>query len=467
MLLCALTHSNWTGSKANGVTHHPSVGPIHRLSLCYPLSTRPALVVGKIRGLDSPAGPNPGNNGSKTSRREKYEAHIAHTTRPPPYILSAGLAVGGVVRSDPLSGKVSKGYWGPRSNANFHLRPHLDPADPPTTMFVPMREQHFGIWGLASGRVVRSIMTSKAHTSNRTRATSANIKSEADDAHEGLVQCIWASSPDIFVSGGVDGRVKLWKFEAPAVVGKKAHADQAGRVLCVFSSTPSETPFDERSEEMRIRQGRIPDGVVCVRYDEAMDTVVSVTEDGELKVWFGVTSGGEVKEVRVDVGSKAEYGGVAKIELDLHQGKQGVASVMVLHHGDPDLHWPDHDLIHRFDITSEGDVKRIPFIGAGAVTAVHADLAPSSPISQATNVPATPSVLADPEIPSGMVASICEESKVQYGRYVVVGNAKGDVMIYPWDNFGLDGIHAMRKWSIGRGAVSSVDASASLVAVGT
>lgn len=49
----------------------------------------------------------------KMTHRQKYEAVLAATTRPPPYMLSASLFMGGVVRSDPISGKVSKGFWGP------------------------------------------------------------------------------------------------------------------------------------------------------------------------------------------------------------------------------------------------------------------------------------------------------------------------------------------------------------------
>jgi hypothetical protein len=50
---------------------------------------------------------------SKMTHRQRYEALLAATTRPAPYVLSAGMTVGGVVRSDSISGKVSKGFWGP------------------------------------------------------------------------------------------------------------------------------------------------------------------------------------------------------------------------------------------------------------------------------------------------------------------------------------------------------------------
>jgi hypothetical protein len=77
--------------------HHPPVGLIHSLSLSYP----PFVPTQAKPGLD------------KLTHRQKYEALLAASTRPAPYVLSAGLGVGGVVRSDPFSGKVSKGFWGP------------------------------------------------------------------------------------------------------------------------------------------------------------------------------------------------------------------------------------------------------------------------------------------------------------------------------------------------------------------
>jgi len=114
--------------------HHPSIGLIHSLSLAYPSYVPPApkmLVVGKTHQTPtkdgiaastslSPSTPSmngdgqtPSSTPTKMTHRQKYEALLAATTRPAPYVLSAGLAVGGVVRSDPISGKLSKGFWGP------------------------------------------------------------------------------------------------------------------------------------------------------------------------------------------------------------------------------------------------------------------------------------------------------------------------------------------------------------------
>mgnify|MGYP006876479877 CR=1 FL=1 len=120
----------WATSKASSVIHHPSVGLIHSLSLSYPvLHPKPRGLVGKVHdavgandsgeteGSESPIPPSP----AKMTARQKYDARIAATTRPPPAVLSAGLGPGAIVKSDPISGKVSKGFWGPgRDGASPH-----------------------------------------------------------------------------------------------------------------------------------------------------------------------------------------------------------------------------------------------------------------------------------------------------------------------------------------------------------
>lgn len=120
------------------VIHHPPLGLIHTLSLSYPQYSPPApksLIVGKQHSTPAKAGPSTpapvqpvnGNDPSsstpsKMTHRQKYEALIAATTRPAPYVLSASLFLGSIVRSDPLSGKASKGFWGPGKDGEFHRR---------------------------------------------------------------------------------------------------------------------------------------------------------------------------------------------------------------------------------------------------------------------------------------------------------------------------------------------------------
>jgi hypothetical protein len=119
------------------ILHHPPLGLIESISLSYPTYAPPApksLVVGKSHsspttaGLNVPShqpaspveGEEPVSTPTKLTHRQKYEALIAATTRPAPYILSSSLFMGSIVRSDPLSGKPSKGFWGPGRDGKLY-----------------------------------------------------------------------------------------------------------------------------------------------------------------------------------------------------------------------------------------------------------------------------------------------------------------------------------------------------------
>jgi WD40 repeat protein len=289
-----------------------------------------------------------------------------------------------------------------------------------------------------------------------------------------VVECVHATGADTFVSGGSDGRVKIWRYEAPerpSVNANGGSADLAGRLMCIFTSTPSETTFADRPEESKYRVAMRPDGIVCARYDEERDVLCSVSSDGELRVWFDLTT--KPCEVRVDVGARHEYGGVTRIELDV---RDGIASVLVLHDGHSDL-VGNGDLLYRFDIEPDGSSLRTAFVGAGNITALHVDVAPTLPITKAVTTKAdTPSLPSTPDtepttpLPDLTTPITQADERGKYGRYVVVGNSSGECAWYAWDDLkgaSSDLREPLRKWTAGRGAVSSIDAAASLVAVGT
>lgn len=295
--------------------HYPPVGLIHSLSLSY----SPPVVT------DTPP----------RTQRERYEALAP---RPPPYVLSAGLDVG-VVRSDPLTAKVSKGFWSP---TGFHLRPHHD--HPPSAMYLPPRNQSHVLWGLLAGDVVHT----SVRAAQKGRA-SHSVFSKPRYSHEGPVLDIHSSDPEgnVFVTAGEDGRVKLWRLEA----GKRGH------IACVWSSGFA-TPQENRSDAIKLRQAQRPDPVILARCDGDGDVVAGVTEDGDLRVWLGI--GGTVREVRVDVGE----GKVKQMEL------QGT-SVLIRH--------DRSDAFARYDIGEEINVTN--FDAGTPITSLHAFLQPSLPIT--------------------------------------------------------------------------------------
>jgi hypothetical protein len=111
-----LTSSRWINSRTSTVVHHPVNVLIHTMSLAYPPPTGSAkpLVVGKMTGVKTPASePSPSMTPTKMSHRQKYETMLAAASRPPPTLYSVGLDNSALMKSDPLSGKVSKGFWGP------------------------------------------------------------------------------------------------------------------------------------------------------------------------------------------------------------------------------------------------------------------------------------------------------------------------------------------------------------------
>jgi hypothetical protein len=109
-----LTLRRWVNSRTSSVVHIPVNVLVNSLSLSYPPQLGPPkitpLVVGKMTGGgQSPASDSP----VKMSHRQKYETMLAVSSRPPPTLYSAGLDNSALVKSDPLTGKVSKGFWGP------------------------------------------------------------------------------------------------------------------------------------------------------------------------------------------------------------------------------------------------------------------------------------------------------------------------------------------------------------------
>jgi hypothetical protein len=163
-------------------------------------------------------------------------------------------------------------------------------------------------------------MLSRHHATQGGRASSLNVTCEPSNAHEGAVSAIWGDDDGLeWVTGGVDGKVKVWKLHpatkdrsgkrAPSVIGL-----ENGYLECLFTSDIVTGPFANRSDAVKRRQNGYPDSVIAVRYG-VCGVACGVTADGDLRVWFGVGGTTEVVEVRVDVGSEEESGPVVKLEL--------------------------------------------------------------------------------------------------------------------------------------------------------
>ncbi|XAO25923.1 hypothetical protein I312_104756 [Cryptococcus bacillisporus CA1280] len=485
----------WTDSKTSIVMHTPPTGLIHSISLYYPPflpSNSKSLVIGKNRqptpkdkvvytsklGEDGVNALQPTT--PKMTHRQKYEAVLAATTRPPPYILSASLFMGGVVRSDPISGKVSKGFWGPGRDANFHIRPHIDPLAEPSAIYLPSRSQSFILWGLQTGSVVFTSVQTRNHATHGGRATSVNVYSDPRKAHEGFIVDIWAPQGQNdtalkWVTAGQDGRVKLWELQSGTItkVGKRQASLVDGNIECVFTSPLAGTGFPNRSELVKRRQAGKPDGIVLARYDLQHDTLAGVTEDGDLRVWFAASSG-DGKEVRIDLGSAEVEGEVKVMEMIGYRHQDEVALSVLIHRR-------RSHVLTRHDISKSGDHHITTFYSSvGApLSCIHPPLSPNLPISapkHGNSTPmlariVTPGETPDPsppplDLPSGGVYSSSTHSEPEYGRYVLAGDEAGFVHLWAWN--GVDNERkTIRSWEAMEGKITALDMSCGLVAVGS
>ncbi|WWD02114.1 hypothetical protein V865_000152 [Kwoniella europaea PYCC6329] len=509
--------NRWTESKASMVIHTPPTGLVHSLSLSYPPfipAPSKSLVVGKnhqtpTKGRASPillattsqsANTEPSSSTlpstpggevhsptpTKLTHRQKYEAILAATTRPPPHVLSASLVNGGVVRSDPISGKVSKGFWGPGRDANFHLRPHLDPTAEPSSIYLPIRSQSFILWGMRTGSCVHTTVQSRHHATHGGRASSINVHSEFPDSHHGEIIDIWAPenpslSPESlrWVTGGEDGRVKLWQFHpgTGSRSGKRTPNEAIpASIQCLFTSDISNQPFENRSDASKRRQNGRPDPIILARYDTKYDVVCGVTTDGDLRVWFSASK--QPQEVRVDVGAEEMEGGVKTLCLDVKENanEDVVAHVLIHHRRSP--------VLIRYDIISVDEVKTKEFVTptGSSISAVHTSFQPTKPISAPSSgnsmsakivtpgeTPETASPAVEEVDPFPISSSNTVHADSGYGRFSMAGDETGYVHIWSWD---VDqetrrNQTPIKSWEAMNGKVTALDYSCGLVAVGS
>ncbi|KAK4689613.1 hypothetical protein P7C73_g477, partial [Tremellales sp. Uapishka_1] len=405
----------WTVSRAAMVLHQPPVGILHSLSLSYPhfLPPKPVskpLVVG--RSLSSPtngasetppqAAGDQAPTPPKMSHRAKYEALLAATTRPPPFILSAGLETGGLVKSDPFTGKVSKGFWGPGRDGEI-----LD------------------IWMLET-------------------------------------------EPTRWVTGGADGRVKVWQLdpgENLPMSAKKTPTRQEtpGTISCLFTSDVVQTLLP-RSEEVRRRQVGKPDGIVLARCDVAQGVACGVTRDGDLRIWFGI--GSDVQEVRIDAGSEAEMGGVERLEMKV---RSNTAEILIHHKG--------NSTFTRYNVLPDTTSSKLFITPTGSsLTKLSAHLDPAAPLSLPAGLTSLSArIISSPTTPDAQspIGSPGPELPAregeEFGKFVVGGDEEGKVWIWPWE--GSEDVNGpIRGWSTGMGKVgkvTAIDVACGLVAIGS
>ncbi|ODN73046.1 hypothetical protein L202_08441 [Cryptococcus amylolentus CBS 6039] len=484
----------WQISKSSIVVHTPPTGLIHSISLSYPPHT-PApskgLTVGKTRNKLSPKLP-PADQPHHT--RQRHDTVPPSVTRSPPYMLSASLFAGGVVRSDPITGKVSKGFWGPSRDANFHLRPTIDPSHEPSSVFLPKRSGGFIIWGLKNGGVVwTNVQTRQSGQGGRGgRAVSLNVYSDPRAGHAGEVRDVWTGTGGQdedgarFVSAGEDGLVKLWSLVVPPGTGKgKKNTLVEGSLECLFTSSPAPSLLPNRSEDVKRRQNGKPDAIVFARYTSRGDIVAGITADGDLRVFFAASTA--PKEVRLDLGSAEAEGEVKMMEMVAHishhtsEGGESVASVVVHRHRS--------SVVTRYDISFSGTVASTTFVSpsqapiscvytglqaeggislpkSGSLTPMLARIVSPSP----SPVP-TPGAMSDLDLSLGS-GSGPKPSEAEKGQFILAGDENGLLHLWSWDSDVHPGEkekerQALKSWMVHEAKITALDVSCSIFAVGT
>jgi hypothetical protein len=274
-----------------------------------------------------------------------------------------------------------------------------------------------------------------------------------------------------WVTGGTDGRVKYWQLVTTEIPRSgKRPADIVSSMICLFSSPRMEDTLPGRSESVRRRQNGKPDDVILVRCAPEHGVVCGITEDGDLRVWFGAGSGKE-KEVRIDAGSAEDMGVVKRIELEARDNL--TASVLVHHYRSSSF--ARFDIVIDADGQSETTSRTFDSPVPGAFSAIQAILRPSFAISTVTPAPpvlSTSGPTEDQDQASGETSpETTTESKTatsNYGRLVATGDEHGVACLWAWDEIpGRQGRDVpLRAWSAVSGRITSIEVSCGLVAIG-
>jgi len=331
------------------------------------------------------------------------------------------------------------------------------------------------LWGQLTGYVVHTTMATRSHATHGGRANSINVYPRASDIHTGPVTALHQPEGEVYkwASGGADGVVKYWQLNpGSGKSGKKTPTELPATISCLFTSA-TEEPFKQRPEEVRLRQLASPDAIVAVACDPAHDVVAGVTEDGDLRVWFEA-AGDAPRQVRIDAGSKEEFGGVKRLFMHC---SDTAASVLV--------HHDKHPVLTRYDVSLSGDEHTIKtsFYRTPSdvpLTALFVSLDPSPPIAAPPEVEKTMSARIvtpasggassgtstpnpDPVLLEDLPRRLTE---TPYGRFIVAGDEAGQAYIWSWDRNQGDEALPIRSWVAAEGTITALDFYCGLVAVG-
>ncbi|KAI0776625.1 ARP2/3 complex 16 kDa subunit (p16-Arc)-domain-containing protein [Trametes elegans] len=298
-------------------------------------------------------------------------------------LLAASLQYGIVSRSYPLSGKVLRGFLDASGtgnglgigNPNAEFSPHVSSialaSDGGTAKI---------LWGYRNGEVA---VTTAVRVMDNNRASAAKlVKCRLGDCHEGSVECLaWEHGSPLFVTGGADGRVKLWDIKTS--------------LRCLWTSGKG--------------PDLVPDPCVRLAVNLQQGTIAVALKSGAILLWTGFSSlppdpsdGAvpEPRELRVPALSlpiAAELSTFVDAPSEISHlhivPQQDCASLLVAHHLGPQF--------QRLTWTAAGDLQRTLF--------------------------------GDPA--GALIRTLFPvwASRLDEGAFVIAGDELGAISIFPWD----------------------------------
>jgi hypothetical protein len=238
--------------------HDPRLGHVASFALSYPL-------------------PAPSSTASKLSSTKA----LHHESTRPPTLLTASLLHGVCSRSEPLSGKVLKGYISDRSTTNDPTGAGGLGLPSVTAMLLKEKDSSRILWGYVDGEVAVTSLVPGGGGKNLpkgVRSRGFGRIGARSTAHGGAVRTL-AGGKELFAfaSGGDDGTVKLWR-EA----GSVSMRDE--RLECIWTGQVAE---DRQKDQSMLGMPR--DAIAKVCWDGS--SLGCVTASGEVRVWIGFSNG--------------------------------------------------------------------------------------------------------------------------------------------------------------------------------
>lgn len=202
------------------------------------------------------------------------------------FMLSASSTYGVASRSDPFKGKVARGFVDAAGilngagigNPNVEFSPH-------NTAVALARDASRIAWGFRDGSLAMTLLTRQG---SNPRGMIRNIRFSPRGSHLGEVTAIafdlnqrgqtrrqqrriaMGDAADCFVTGGQDGRVRLWTHHRAVPLWFAADAAAASTAT---NTTTARSP---------------PDGITCLDLDADLGIIVAGTQTGDLHVWYGI-----------------------------------------------------------------------------------------------------------------------------------------------------------------------------------